>query len=337
MLLIHFIFVMGVLSVQSEFPPIGLIEIYGVHTVPNAEIRNRLPIKTGDSLPADIGALMNELRTSISGLPNVKRTELNLTCCESGKTILYIGVADEIPKSMQYRPVPQGTIKLPSEIIDVVEARQRIFTEALLKGLATEDFSEGHSRLKDPSAREIEDSLIRYASRNVKTLRAALKNSADSRHRAMAAVILGYSSAKQAIVPDLIDAIRDPDSNVRNNAMRTLWVMATAEQLKKMKIKVPWAPFVVMLNSIVWTDRNKSSVALDALTHGRNPVLLAELGKNALGPLIEIATWRSGHAMAGFFILGRIGGLPETEIQAAWDRGDREFVISRARISQHHP
>jgi hypothetical protein len=336
MLLIPFIFVLSILSVQSEFPPIGLIEIYGVHTVPNAEIRNRLPIRTWNSLPADIDAMMNEIRTSISQLPNVKMTEVNLTCCEDGKTILYIGVADEIPKSMRYRPAPQGAIKLPPEIIDVVEARQRLSTEAILKG-ATEDFSEGHARLNDPSAREIEDSLIRYASRNLKTLRAALQNSADSRHRAMAAVILGYTSAKQAIVPDLIDAIKDPDSNVRNNAMRALWVMATAEQLKKVKIKVPWAPFVGMLNSIVWTDRNKSSDALDALTHGRNPILLAELGKNALGPLIEIATWRSGHARAGFFILGRIGGLPETEIQAAWDRGDREFVISRARISQRHP
>jgi hypothetical protein len=44
-----------------------------------------------------------------------------------------------------------------------------------------------------------------------------------------------------------------------------------------------------------------------------------------------MARWKSsGHAYASFFLLGRVAGLPEDEITAAWERGDRASFIETA-------
>jgi hypothetical protein len=124
---------------------------------------------------------------------------------------------------------------------------------------------------------------------------------------------------------------------VRNDAMRALLVMArSARQKTKQPIKIPVRPFAEMLNSVEWTDRNKSSYALLALTDQRDPVILSELRQKALPALVEMARWKSSdRAYASFFLLGRAAGFPEDEMTAAWERGDRasfiETAINRAK------
>jgi hypothetical protein len=74
-----------------------------------------------------------------------------------------------------------------------------------------------------------------------------------------------------------------------------------------------------MLNSLDWTDRNKSSFVLLGLSASRDPALMTLLREGALASLLEMAQWKSdGHANAPFHILGRVAGLPETEIDKAW-------------------
>jgi len=56
-----------------------------------------------------------------------------------------------------------------------------------------------------------------------------------------------------------------------------------------------------MLNSIEWTDRNKSSLALYRLTENRDPKVLTILRRKALRSLVEMARWKTlGHARAAF-------------------------------------
>src|SRR5262249_10788291 len=119
------------------------------------------------------------------------------------------------------------------------------------------------------------------------------------------------------------------ENGVRNNAMRALAVMAgSAPQTDKIQIRIPVRPFIEMLNGVEWTDRNKSSWALLRLTEKRDPAVLSELRQKALPSLIEMARWKSsGHAYASFTLLGRVVGLPEDEITAAWERGDRASFI----------
>ena len=67
------------------------------------------------------------------------------------------------------------------------------------------------------------------------------------------------------------------------------------------------------------------------LSAGRDPVRMARLRARALGALVEMVRWKSeGHAIAAFWLLGRIGGLSEEGIQGAWERRDREAVIDAA-------
>jgi hypothetical protein len=60
-----------------------------------------------------------------------------------------------------------------------------------------------------------------------------------------------------------------------------------------LRLVVRPAPFIDLLNSIEWTDRNKSSFALEMLTESRDPALLLDLRARALRSLIEMARWKS--------------------------------------------
>jgi hypothetical protein len=56
----------------------------------------------------------------------------------------------------------------------------------------------------------------------------------------------------------------------------------------------------------------------------------ASLRQTALPSLVEMARWKTGHAYMPFFLLGRVAGIPEDEIAAAWERGDRAAFIDAA-------
>jgi hypothetical protein len=76
-----------------------------------------------------------------------------------------------------------------------------------------------------------------------------------------------------------------------------------------------------MLNSGVWSDRNKSAGLLLELTAGRDADLLAKIHAQALDSLVEMASWRrESHSLRARIVLGRIAGLPENEVKKlAWD------------------
>jgi hypothetical protein len=159
-----------------------------------------------------------------------------------------------------------------------------------------------------------------------------LRNSADAGHRALAAQIIAYTENKQEIVNDLVEAMKDPGEVVRNNAMRALWVMPEAtHETTEQPIRIPGRPFIDMLNSVEWRDRNKSSMALLKITSVPSPTILSELRRRALASLIEMARWKTpGHAKAPFILLGRVAGYPESEINAAWEKSDHASFIEAA-------
>jgi hypothetical protein len=94
-------------------------------------------------------------------------------------------------------------------------------------------------------------------------------------------------------------------------------------------IPVPYEPFVKLLHSPVWSDRNKASMALMALSDKRDPKLFELLRRRALGSLVEIARWNSeGHALPGFILLSRMAGYSDTDAHRLWETRDRETIIS---------
>jgi hypothetical protein len=186
--------------------------------------------------------------------------------------------------------------------------------------------------MRYPPARAVQQRFINYAAGNVARLRDVVHNSADARQRAIAAQVIAYAYNKSAIVADLVAAMRDPDEDVRNNAMRALGVMAAYnEQHAESMLRIPYEPFIGMLSSPVWTDRNKAAFALMSLAASRDPMMLHQLRTRAFPELAEMARWQTfGHAFPAALILGRIAGIPDGEIMAAFQK-DREALIEAAR------
>jgi hypothetical protein len=326
-LLLAFLFVLLSGSVEGQVPPIGIIDFYGLRSVSEQQARQALQIKEGDKWPESLA----EAQSRLEALPNVQQARLNAACCDAGKTILYVGIKEKgSAPSLQFRSAPKGAIRLPETIKQAGEAFYDALTEGVQKGDIGEDDSQGHALNSYPEARAIQQRFITFAAQDFKLLQAVLRQSSNARHRALAAQIIAYTANKKEEVQDLVYGISDPDDGVRNISMRALGLIASfAQRSRAQRIKVPVKPFIEMLNSIVWTDRNKSSIALYQLTEKRNPAVLAKLRKQALPSLIEMSRWKApGHAFSPFFLLGRVGNLSDVEIQRAWDSGNRETLIA---------
>jgi hypothetical protein len=313
----------------QQLPPIGIIDFYGLRTLPESTVRGTLGLREGDPAPDSAGPATRRLRA----LPGVADARLNLVCCSSdGKVILFVGVAEVgAPVNAPYA-APTGSIRLPDDVVQLGRAFDDTLMAAVRQGKAAEHDSAGHAFFDYPSANAIQHHYLAIAAAKLGMLRDVLRHSASAEHRALAAELLGYAPSVADIVPDLETAIHDPDDAVRNNAMRALAVIALyAQQSPSLGIRVSPTPFVEMLNSLVWTDRNKASFALLQLTTRRDTALLALLRARALSALADMARWRSaGHAYAGYMILGRVEGMQDDALERAWKRGDRSAVLDSA-------
>jgi hypothetical protein len=311
--------------------PIGTIDFYGLHQLSADHLRSVLTFKVGDSITVGDHSFFDASKQNLITVPGVLRVQSNALCCgAAGSVTIYIGIEEKNTPAMIFRPAPTGSIRLPPEVVRTGGEFEKLHMQAILNGHSEEDDSEGHSLLPNfPAARPIEDRVLAIAHNELPLLRQVLRESADSEHRALAAELLGYSDDLQSVVPDLVYAMRDSSEGVRNDAMRALWVFSMATKVRRPR--VPYKPFVALLNSPFWTDRNKASLALMTIATKRDPVLLRMLRAQALPSLVEMARWSDqGHALPAYRILGAIAGLTDKDIDGDWSRGDREAVIRSA-------
>jgi HEAT repeat protein len=333
-----------VLAFQTPdtFPPLGIIDFYGLRTVPQAQLLQALPYHLDDSIPADqFKSQKHAVEQKLASLPGVAAAYLTLVCCthdHDRKSILYVGIEEATTPCQKFQPAPTGSVRLTEDVLSAGSEYDVAFPKSILEGDVGEDDSQGHSLGLDPDVRAIELRFVVLADAHVARLKDVLHHSSDGQQRALAAQVLGYVKNKQAIVPDLVAAMRDPDPNVRNNATRALLVFAEySPKAPAQKIKISPTPFIELLNSCIWSDRNKSSGALAQLTEKRDPVLLAEIRNQALPSLLEMASWKHlGHAFDSLVILGRIGKLTDEEIQKDLDQGNRASVIAAAQEVPNH-
>jgi hypothetical protein len=305
-------------------PRVGIIDFYGLRQLTRADLSAAIRVQIGDSLTYS----QEELRKRLLAVPGVLDADVSLICCDAGRSILYIGVREAGAPMLVFDAAPVGSEVLPPEILAVSSRYMRALIEGVRAGQSGEDDSAGHSLSLYPPARAEQEQMAAFAASHTGLLRTVLRHSANGQHRALAAQVIAYAPDKSSIIPDLVAAVRDPDEQVRNNAVRALGVMAMyAQSHPGPALNVPSAPFVDLLSSLEWTDRNKASFALAALTTTRDTALLRELRERALPDLIEIARWRSpGHALAAAVVLGRIGGLAEEEIFRMFQK-DREALV----------
>lgn len=315
------------LEIEEVFPRIGTIDYYGLHTVTASQLRAKLNLKDGDIASMDTkGAALR-----LEQVPGVARAYVTIVRNSGNeKASLFIGIEEKNTPHFDYHPVPAGTVMLPKQMTEAYAQLIQAMPNALANG-ADEDDSQGYALIQDATMLPLEQKMIAFAASDMGTLRDVLKNSADANQRIAAAWIIGYTPDKRAIIADLLNAIRDPDSTVRNNATRSIAVIAEfASDRPEMGIRIDPSPFIEMLNSLIWTDRNKATAVLLALTEKPSPETLQMLRERALPALTEMARWKDSHYEDALQLLGRIAGLDEKEIQAAVDHGERERVIALA-------
>jgi hypothetical protein len=315
---------------------IGIIDFYGLGGLTVERVRGALSFKEGDRVSLDGDQAPAFIATSegrLKMLPGVQRARINLVCCDNGRIIVYVGLDLGGSPPIPLRPAPTGDARLAADIVRAADDFSTALTSAVERGDTAEDRSEGHALNHDKAMRAVQERFLMYANRDLSSLRLVLRQSSHAAERAVAAQVLGYAADKAAVVDDLVYGMSDPDQTVRNNALRALMVMAEMKPGPgKAAPSIPATPFIALLNSLVWSDRNKASLALDVLTRTRDRAMLESLRAQAIAPLIDIARWKSqGHAQPGFLVLARIAGYTDEAALDLWKRGERERVIQAAR------
>ena len=293
---------------------IGTVEVYGARHISPDEVKRASGLSAGEPAPEDGAAIEARVRR----LRGVSETQVSVVCCENGESVVYIGIQEGRPR-LETRAAPTGVVALPEEVMNAEVEFSSALQEAVEQGRADEDHSAGHALMKDPRAREAQERFIDLAALYGDSLRLVLRESRFPLQRALAAQVLGYLPDKRMAVEALTPALTDASAAVRNDAARAVWIIADyARDKPELRVSVPVEPLVAMLHSLVWTDRNKSSLVLMALTASRDSTLLALLDARARAELEEMAAWKTQHALAPFVVLGRIDGREDQEIFAAW-------------------
>jgi hypothetical protein len=314
---------------QNEYVPVGAIDFYGYDGFNNNQLRTAIPLRVGDEVfRASKEKVIGKLRTSIKQATGREPSDVAVLCCDDqGRLTIYIGLSIDSVRQGLYNPAPIGSARLPPTALQIYREADQAWLNAMQRGVSGENDSQGYALSVDPEARTKQLVLHDYVARHLSVVRRVLASARDVEQRQIAAEMLGYANRSREQINALIHASRDVDDGVRNNATRALAVLARSSA--EASAMIPGECFIVLLNSGLWTDRNKSAALLAALTLQRDPRLLTCLREQALSSLIEMARWSfSGHANNARIVLGRIAGIDEKTLIAMVERKEVEPIIN---------
>ena len=324
------LFVTPALAQDKSFV-VGEIEFYGYSHLQLDRIKAALPVHEGDLIAIkDFPATKEKISQSVKREIGRAATDVSFTCCDPRMNLMiYVGLPGDSSRSFPYNPSPRGSARLPQRLLDLYDREMDPTMEAIQKQPG-EDSSRGYGLAAYRPLRERQLATREFAIHHELLIRRVLRSSAEPRHRQVAAHALGYARQSRVQISALVQASRDEDKTVRNNAVRALGILALSSQ--KVSAGIPAETFVRMLNSGVWEDRNKSGGLLDVLSGGRDPRLLRLLRSEALDSLIEMARWRDpNHASDARMILGRIAGIEEGRLGKMVAAGHVDEIINAVR------
>lgn len=287
------------------------VDFYGIRELSEQEIRNEIGLKKGIALKVTSKELKGRLK-KIEGVIDCDVVQIQYP----GNYALFIGIKESGTKKTSFRSEPTGKIQLDPELLTRYDAIMELLIPAIRSGKAGEDQSAGHSLSEYDPMRKKQVALIEIANQKYSFLSKVLKESSDVKSRAAAAYILAYAAGKKKVVSDLSFACNDPSSLVRNNAVRALGLLAKyGKKNPDAKLEISYEPFLQMLKSLKWTDRNKGAAFFDSMTIDCDKELTDTLKNHYLLELEEMARWKSqGHSLFSIRILARIAGLGEGDI-----------------------
>jgi hypothetical protein len=318
---------------------VGLIEVYGLHTISRDAVIEASGLQVGDKLKQkDFNQFNDRTIARIQAIPGVRRAAIaaiygHLLKDEALGLVVYIGIEENGYEGMKFENAPNGNAFLSADILSANEKVEHAFISATARGQFSEDDSQGFYLAKDdPDLRAAQEHLIPLAKEHWDELVNVLHNARNSKQRAIAALVIAYADNKKQIVEELAPMARDPDPLVRNNSIRAISIIFQyAKSHPELSITPPPVfiqTLVEMLNSLEWTDHNKATGALLTLDDDEN--VLKSLREQAVPSLVEMSRWHSNHGIMAFVILGKLVGMTHQESSMAWKQDEeREKVISR--------
>jgi len=294
---------------------IGFIDYFGTRQVDVKKVKSAMPVHEGETVSLDkLPVWIIDIKSAVERVTGKEPTDVAPGCCDqNGNWYVYIGLPGTNVQPLHYNVAPKGKIQFPAEIDKLYQQLLDLNRDAV-KTQAIEDRTQGYALSAYPALRELQLSIREYAMHHSTLIRRVLSESFEARQRSIAAQFLGYAPQSREQIQSLVNASRDPIEAVRNNAVRALGVLA--ESSPSIARQIPAEKIILMLNSDIWTDRNKGSLLLSALTVGRDRKVLALIRAKASDSLIEMARWHEyGHAYYSRMILGRIAGIEEKELQ----------------------
>lgn len=309
-------------------PRVGVVEVFGARRVPAERIRKVLGVAPGDPLPKSKG----EAEERIEGIDGVVRANLEAWCCEEGRAVLYVGIEERGGTHFELRPAPaDDSIALPEEVMAAYGDFAAALGRATAEGDLGEDLSRGHSLMQNVACRVAQQRLEALAELHGDLVLRAAVEAGDPETRAVAAYVAGYARDKKAAAAALQMALRDPEPAVRRNAARALKGIAYLGLTggdRELRVQPTW--LVEMLNSVVLSDRLEAAQTLSMYVERGDESAAAQIRERALPALLEMARWQHlPHALPAYWLLGKLGGMTEEEMEKAWEAGERERVLER--------
>jgi hypothetical protein len=308
---------------------VGAIDFFGAQGMDTTPVLKALPIHSGDVIQTDgMKETMEQVRVAAAAATGMVATKVEVVCCDAPETVdFYIGLEGRSYKPIKHGAIPTGNDALDPAVLSLYKRDMDLVLESIQHGESSEDDSQGYALTKYPKAHAVQLLMREYAVGHTAEIVRVLRGSKDAEQRQASSMLLGYSDRSAEQVAALTAAVEDEDSEVRNNATRAIEVMLDAGPIKGLDA----TPFIAMLWSGNWSDRNKASLLLDRLTAGRDPALLRQL-QGAVAPLEDGARWHSlGHAWPFLDILGRVGGLDDAKLKALEKADARDEIIAAAK------
>jgi hypothetical protein len=316
----------------QEGDRVGHVDLFGTRGANVAVVASALRAIEGSRAPSsdvDHSALLARLGAIVKQQTGRPPTDIAMVCCdERGAWTIYVGLAAEGTAPVRYSPVPRGTDMLPQTVQRAYDDVMHALASAVRAG-ASEDHKEGYALSSDAGLRSAQLALRDAAIASEKSLYHVLAAANDPAQRAAAAYALGYAPASKRQITALIAASRDADDETRNNAVRSLW--AIADSIQPIARDIPHDPFISLLTSGRWSDRNKGLLLVSALSERRSRALLDRVRREAQFELIEMARWRvRGHSDPARLLLGRIAGMTDARIAQLIEAGDVDAIVAAA-------
>jgi hypothetical protein len=323
---------------KSEYTLTG-IYFFGCNGSHVDEVKAAIPIHVGEKLDMNnLKQIKNKFWNAVWQSTRCSPTDVALIMNGNHELTVYIGLPGRDVQEVKYNVVGKEPLTLPEEGTKLYDDMMQTLSQVLAtRGSIAEDDSKGYSLSKDDLLRSKELAFRDWALSHQDMIFKVAKESNDKQQRAVATYAIGYLDPSKTQINALVAAAGDPNGPVRNNAVRSLGCIAGSS--KTLAAMIPSEPFLQLINSGVWTDRNKGGFVIKSLC-ANDPSLYEKLNKSCLQSLCEMSCWDEPHAGGARALLCHITNIAPEKINEFGSAGDLDSltrVVFANDASRHEP